>query len=238
MCICIYLYIHVVCISSLVSFHHSVIFLVGTKWYVITRPKRDAALLFFQVPASVFYAIYRRITLGKVPGTRNFMDYASPRFSDKFAFDVYLFLRVVVMLLPLPVFWALFDQQGSRWTLQALRMDGRIGKFVIEPDQVQALNPIFILVLIPVFETIVYPVFGYFKLLRKPLQRMVVGMFLAGVAFFIAAVLELHIQSVSDNLQKGESRVIITNTLPMPVEIQFDNGDPYNLTDVSMYVCM
>ena len=27
--------------------------------------------------------------------------------------DVGMFLRVVVMLLPLPIFWALFDQQVS-----------------------------------------------------------------------------------------------------------------------------
>ena len=57
--------------------------------------------------------------------------------------------------------------QGSRWTLQATRMNGRLGKFVLQPDQMQALNPILILVFIPIFETIVYPIFGKCKLLKK-----------------------------------------------------------------------
>ena len=28
------------------------------------------------------------------------------------------------MFLPMPLFWAAYDQQGSRWTLQAVRMNG------------------------------------------------------------------------------------------------------------------
>lgn len=57
--------------------------------------------------------------------------------------------------------------QGSRWTLQATRMNGRLGKFTLQPDQMQALNPVLILVFIPIFETVVYPVFGKFHLLKR-----------------------------------------------------------------------
>ena len=165
------------------------------------------------------------------------MDYAAPRFPESFVFDVYLFLRVLVMLLPLPVFWALFDQQGSRWTLQALRMNGRLGKFVIEPDQVQVLNPVFIIILIPVFETLIYPLFHRCHLLRKPLQRMVIGMFIAGLAFCMAAGLELFIQQSSNRLGNGESRVVITNSLPEPVMVQFGNRDSVNISNVSYGTC-
>lgn len=38
--------------------------------------------------------------------------------------DVRRLLKVLLMFLPLPLFWALSDQQGSRWTLQAEHMDG------------------------------------------------------------------------------------------------------------------
>ena len=40
--------------------------------------------------------------------------------------DVRVVLKVLTLFLPLPVFWALFDQQGSRWTLQAILMDGQL----------------------------------------------------------------------------------------------------------------
>lgn len=205
------------------------IFIFGTKWYVISKPRREAALLFFRVPFSIFYAIYRRIKLGSVPGTRNFMDYASPRFSELFVYEVWLLLRVLVMFLPLPIFWALFDQQGSRWTLQALRMDGRFGKFVILPDQIQALNPIFIIVLIPIFESVIYPVLGRFHLLKKPLQRMATGMAIAGVAFVLAGFLELYIQSQSGRLKDGQARVVISNALNVPASLEY-GGQTHNLS--------
>lgn len=224
---------------ELLSINHSlfflslVIFFIGTKWYIRAKPKKEAALIFVKVPSSIVYAIYRRIRFGKVPGTRNFMDYATPKFSETFVYDVWLFIRVCVMLLPLPLFWALFDQQGSRWTLQALRMDGRFGKFTILPDQIQALNPIFILVLIPIFETIVYPLFAKIRLLKKPLQRMGIGMFLAGVAFIIAAIIEFHLESKAGVLKNDRSRIVIANAQSTGVVIDFD-GHYANLSQAKV----
>lgn len=73
----------------------------------------------------------------------------------------YQLLRVLVYYIPIPMFFALYEQlvcificknsihiqvftlyvrnQGSRWTLMATRMDGRIGNssFIIKPDQMQ-----------------------------------------------------------------------------------------------------
>ena len=40
--------------------------------------------------------------------------------------DVKGVMRVLFMFIPLPMFWALFDQQGSRWTLQAGTMNGEL----------------------------------------------------------------------------------------------------------------
>ena len=57
--------------------------------------------------------------------------------------------------------------QGSRWTLQAVRMNGQLGSISIKPDQMQALNPILILVCIPLFEIIVYPIAAKVHLLQK-----------------------------------------------------------------------
>jgi dipeptide/tripeptide permease len=45
---------------------------------------------------------------------------------NAFIGDVRQLLKVLTMFLPLPLFWALSDQQGSRWTLQAEHMDGDI----------------------------------------------------------------------------------------------------------------
>jgi solute carrier family 15 oligopeptide transporter 1 len=40
--------------------------------------------------------------------------------------DVRLVLRVCVLFIPISMYYALNNQQGSRWTYQASLMDGRI----------------------------------------------------------------------------------------------------------------
>ena len=91
------------------------------------------------------------------------------------------------MFLPLPVFWTLFDQHGSTWVLQAMDMNGDVGVFgTIKPDQMQACNAIFVMLLIPFVQKVLYPVAGFFGLLKRPLQKMAVGGMLASCAFFVA----------------------------------------------------
>lgn len=85
-----------------------------------------------------------------------------------------ILLNVLVLYLPLPFFWALFDQQGSRWTFQATRMDGDIGVYVIKPDQMQVINPLLILIFIPLYEVAFYPLLNLIGI-RRPLQKITAG---------------------------------------------------------------
>ena len=68
----------------------------------------------------------------------------------------------------------------------------------IKPDQMQALNPLFIIILIPLFEAVVYPLLKR----PKPLKRMCTGMFLASVAFVFAGFLQMKIQVKPCNIQQ------------------------------------
>ena len=70
---------------------------------------------------------------------------------------------IIIMFTPLPFFWALFDMQGSRWTLTATQMNGWQGgdAFKVLPDQVQIMNPIMILLFLPLFQKIIYPAFEW-----------------------------------------------------------------------------
>ncbi|VDO50725.1 unnamed protein product, partial [Heligmosomoides polygyrus] len=40
------------------------------------------------------------------------------RFQKSFIDDIKSLLRVLIMFLPVPMFWALYDQQGSVWLIQ------------------------------------------------------------------------------------------------------------------------
>jgi solute carrier family 15 oligopeptide transporter 1 len=87
----------------------------------------------------------------------HWMDHANEAYPKHLVEDVKLLLKVLVIYIPLPMFWALYDQQGSRWTFQATHMDGALGGTTIIPDQMQIVNPLFILTLIPVFDKVIYP---------------------------------------------------------------------------------
>lgn len=106
--------------------------------------------------------------------------------------DVKAALGVSKIFIAIAVFWALFDQHGSSWVLQAKEMDLSFGYFGIDkllPSQIPALNPIMVMILIPTFTFGVYPaiekVFGYEM---TPLRKMGWGMMVAAISFgFVAA---------------------------------------------------
>lgn len=105
-------------------------------------------------------------------------------------------MRVLFLYLPIPIFWALFDQQGSRWTLQALSMDGDFfGVYRIKPDQVQVFNPLLIIAMVPIFEYLVYPCLAKVGLSLKPLKKIIIGCMLAAGAFAVCAILQLRIEA-------------------------------------------
>ncbi len=75
------------------------------------------------------------------------------------------------------VFWALFDQHGSSWVLQAEQMNLDVLGIRFEASQISALNPIMVMVLIPVFAKWIYPwIERSFKFKMTPLRRMSGGM--------------------------------------------------------------
>ena len=52
----------------------------------------------------------------------------------------------------------------------SLRMNGAIGSYIIKPDQMQLINPAFILILIPLFDAVVYPFFAKYTDEEKKFQ--------------------------------------------------------------------
>lgn len=103
-----------------------------------------------------------------------------------------ILLNVLVLFVPLPLFWTLFDQQGSRWTFQAREMNGNIGFIIIKPDQMQVFNPLLVLISIPLFEYAFYPLMKFVKI-RRPLQKMAIGGILAGISFILSMLVQMQI---------------------------------------------
>lgn len=142
------------------------------------------------------HAIYNKIT--KKQKRDHWLNHADDTYDNKLIEDIKIALGVLKLFVPLPIFWALYDQQGSQWTFQATRMNGQIGSFVVLPDQLQAVNPLLILIFIPIFESCIYPVFAKIHFIDTPLKKLVVGGFLASVAFIVAGIVELELEVVTE----------------------------------------
>jgi POT family proton-dependent oligopeptide transporter len=94
--------------------------------------------------------------------------------------------RLGVIFAAVAVFWSLFDQTGSSWVLQAAKMDPGLLGFTLLPSQIQAANPLLIMLLTPVFYYRFYPWLERFVTVT-PLRKIGLGMFLAGFSFVLAA---------------------------------------------------
>lgn len=94
--------------------------------------------------------------------------------------------RLAVIYAFVAVFWALFDQTGSSWVLQAQKMDQTFLEYRILPSQIQAANPLLIMILTPLFYYGIYP-----RLERRmritALGKIGAGMVLAASSFAFAA---------------------------------------------------
>ncbi|XP_017472599.1 PREDICTED: peptide transporter family 1-like [Rhagoletis zephyria] len=166
------------------------IFILGRPFYKSKAPAGNVVML---VSKTVGNAIATKWKEKKTNPRKHWLDYADKKYDRQLIEDVKVLMRILVLYLPLPVFWALFDQQSSRWTIQATRMDGDMGSWDIKPDQMQMLNPLLILAFIPLYELAFYPLLGLVGI-RRPLQKLTLGGIFAGIAFVVSGLVELQLE--------------------------------------------
>ncbi len=103
--------------------------------------------------------------------------------------------QLLVQVLPFYLFgaffWACFDQTASTWILQAVStfMEKDILGIPVKPSELQAFNPVLIIILAPVFSAFLYPKLRKYIPLNA-VQKITAGFFLAIISFVIVALLQ------------------------------------------------
>lgn len=167
----------------------TVVFWMGHSQYVNVPPTGKTGKAGF-VPV-----LWAALT-GKRKAGGDFLSAAASKYSADEVEGARAVLDVCKVFAAVSVFWALFDQHGSSWVLQAEQMNLDVLGFHFEASQISALNPIFVMTLIPVFAKWVYPwIEKAFKFPMTPLRRMSMGMVVAAFSFVAAALIEHAIQS-------------------------------------------
>jgi POT family proton-dependent oligopeptide transporter len=99
-------------------------------------------------------------------------------------------LRILVLFFLVTPFWSLFDQKASTWVLQA---NGMTKPSWFEPSQMQALNPLLVMLLIPFNNIVLYPLLRRLGLEPTALRRMGAGIAFSGLSWVAVAAMQLAI---------------------------------------------
>ncbi|NWX36062.1 S15A1 protein, partial [Notiomystis cincta] len=197
-----------------------VVFVMGSKMYKKAKPQGNIIL---EVSKCVGFAIKNRFQhrSKKFPKREHWLDWASEKYDKRLIAQTKMVLKVLFLYIPLPMFWALFDQQGSRWTLQATAMNGDFG-FQVQPDQMQTVNAILIVLMVPTANSFVYPLIKKCKINFTPLRKMTVGMLLGSVAFVAAALVQVQIDKTYPVFPAaGQTQINLINLGVDPATVEF-----------------
>ena len=99
-------------------------------------------------------------------------------------------LRILVVFALVTPFWSLFDQKASTWVLQA---DQMTKPSWFQSAQMQALNPMLVMLLIPFNNLILYPLLKRMGIELTALRRMGLGIAFSGLAWIVVGFMQLAI---------------------------------------------
>ncbi|GMR51173.1 hypothetical protein PMAYCL1PPCAC_21368, partial [Pristionchus mayeri] len=209
----------------------TIIFMVGSPWYKKKPPTEN---VFGEIARLVGGAVGNKFSKSNAGPTNHWLEHYldthtcenDPKCMElkgtkkktqslcqkkQYIGDVIALMKIMIMFLPVPMFWALYDQQGSIWLLQGIQMDCNVFGTLLLPDQMQTLNAVLILCFIPLFQVVIYPLLSKFINLT-PLRKMVVGGWLAALSFIITGLVQLQVNQTLPLLPKsGESFAAFMN---------------------------
>ncbi|MQR00052.1 POT-type proton-dependent oligopeptide transporter [Glaciimonas soli] len=99
-------------------------------------------------------------------------------------------LRLLIVFALVTPFWSLFDQKASTWVIQAGQMSAPSW---LQPAQMQALNPMFVLLLIPFNNLVIYPLMRKFGIEPTALRRMTAGIVFSALSWILVGFYQLVI---------------------------------------------
>lgn len=116
------------------------------------------------------------------------LDGARGKHPDEAVEGVRSVLRVLVLFALVTPFWSLFDQKASTWVLQANAMTKPSW---FQPSQMQALNPLLVMLLIPFNNLVLYPALRRRGYEMTALRRMTAGIAFSGLSWIVVGAMQL-----------------------------------------------
>ena len=132
-------------------------------------------------------------------GTSMQLQRARGQHPDEAVEGVRAVLRILIVFALVTPFWSLFDQKASTWILQGNAMVMPHDSWwwpswlVQQPAQMQALNPLLVMLLIPFNNFVLYPALRRMGFEPTALRRMGFGIAVSGLSWVVAGVIQVYI---------------------------------------------
>ncbi|XP_070506585.1 peptide transporter family 1-like [Chironomus tepperi] len=167
-------------------------FLIGTSQYKKIEPNGN---MLVKVMKCVKNAIKEK-SRGKQPEEeiKHWLDHAEGKYGKKLVMETKAALKVIIISLPVPIFWACLMQQRSRWIFQGTKMNGDLGWYLLNADQMIVINSLLAIILIPFMDKFIYPALEKIGI-KTMLQRLIFGGVLIVIAFTLSLAVEIIIQN-------------------------------------------
>uniref|UniRef100_A0A8C8EGE1 Solute carrier family 15 member 2 n=1 Tax=Oncorhynchus tshawytscha TaxID=74940 RepID=A0A8C8EGE1_ONCTS len=178
-----------------------VVFISGSGMYKKSPPEGNVLL---DVCRCLGLAIKNRWMSSKYDSKRkHWLDWAEEKYPKRLIHEIKMVLRVLVLFIPLPMFWALFDQQ--------------------------MLNALLILMFVPIFDVVVYPLIGLCRINLTPLKKMAVGMIFAALAFGAATLVEVNVmKTVVEPAPRGQCLLQVYNLADSDVKLSIPGSNLFS----------
>ena len=154
----------------------------------------------FHFVISACLALGALIAFGGI-GVSMQLERARGRHADAAVDSVRAVLRILIVFALTTPFWSLFDQKASTWVIQGRDMAVPHDRWwwpswlVREAAQMQALNPLLVMLIIPFNNLVLYPLVRRLGYEPTALRRMGWGIAFAGIAWILAGLIQLQIDS-------------------------------------------
>lgn len=181
-------------VPGVLMFLATIVFWMGRHQYVHVAPTKGDGNGFLSVIKTAF------TSQDKKKAGDSFLDVAVTKHGKESVEAAKAVLDIAKLFAAISVFWALFDQHGSSWVIQAMNMNLTFMGMEFEASQISAWNPIMVMGLIPLFSMGIYPLLDKMGLKTTPIRRMTWGMFVAAAAFAMVGALQIWMDGSAEKI--------------------------------------
>lgn len=165
----------------------TIVFFLGRKKYRRVPPAGFPKANFIGINWYVLLHLDKRVKGQPV------MDVALAKYPETAVNAVKSVWKVLLLFLFVPAYWMLSDQSTSEWVIQATKLDLDVFGITLLPQQIQALNPVLILIITPLFTAFFYPFLERRGIRFTVHGKIITGFLLLTAAFVVIALLQVGI---------------------------------------------